>query len=443
MVECYLYFYEQLVAFLRSEEYRQPIPERVALMHEALRGALQVVTVELEGDDDPQVIFETLNARGEPLLPSDLLRNFIFLRAAQRNEPQEQLYEEYWLPFDAEFWRTLEKQGRLLRPRSDIFLQHYLTLHRRQESLIAHLYNEYKDWIKTASPFPTVKSELENLSKYRGYFQELINPEFGTAIGRFSTFLRIFDLSTVYPLVLGIMGAGIEDDELAGMLQDLESYIFRRAVCELGTKNYNRFFLTVLGKLSSSGFSRLNLRTALVEQKGDSVVWPDDARFKGAWLNKPAYNSVGAGRVQYGLREIERCKHQPRTERIEILSALTVEHVLPDEWIEQWPLPNGNRGVTWLEQFDKSRAAEDVELTAKRDSAKHTFGDLTLLTLTLNSSVSNSAFETKKPEILKNSALALNRYFHDKDVWNGELIAARGETLFALAIDRWPYPSSA
>ena len=132
--------------------------------------------------------------------------------------------------------------------------------------------------------------------------------------------------------------------------------------------------------------------------------------------------------------------HQPRTERIEILSALTVEHLLPGEWIEQWPLSNGNRGVTWVEQFDKSRAAQDVELTVKRDRVKHSFGNLTLLTQPLNSSVSNSAFEVKKPEILKNSALALNRYFHDKDVWNEDLIAARGEALFTLAVERWPYP---
>ena len=81
MVECYVYFYKQLMAFMRNNEYKQPLAQRVATMHEALRGALQVVTVELEGEDDPQVIFETLNARGETLLPSDLLRNFIFLRA--------------------------------------------------------------------------------------------------------------------------------------------------------------------------------------------------------------------------------------------------------------------------------------------------------------------------------------------------------------------------
>jgi hypothetical protein len=132
-------------------------------------------------------------------------------------------------------------------------------------------------------------------------------------------------------------------------LEDLESYIFRRAVCDLGTKNYNRFFLTVLSKLAKSQFNRPNLRAALVEQKGDSVVWPDDARFKQAWLNQPVYKSMDAGRVQYALREIERRLHQPRAERIEILSALTVERVLPGDWIEQWPLPNGNRGVTVFE----------------------------------------------------------------------------------------------
>jgi hypothetical protein len=57
-----------------------------------------------------------LNARGEPLLPADLLRNFIFLRAARNGEPQETLYENYWKQFDDEFWRHEVRQGRLSRP---------------------------------------------------------------------------------------------------------------------------------------------------------------------------------------------------------------------------------------------------------------------------------------------------------------------------------------
>jgi uncharacterized protein with ParB-like and HNH nuclease domain len=443
MIECYIYFHDKIASFMKSEEYSQALPERVKSMHDALRGALQVVTVELEADDDPQVIFETLNARGEPLLPSDLLRNFIFLRASQQKEPPEELYDEFWLPFDDEFWRTLERQGRLLRPRSDIFLQHYLTFQRKQEVLISHLYSAYKDWIRRDKPFPTVKAELETLSKNRINFRELVQPSPNTPLGRFSEFLRIFDLSTVYPLVLGMMDADTGHDELAGMLEDLESYILRRAVCDLGTKNYNRHFLTVLGKLANSTYNRANLRAALVEQTGENVVWPDNARFKRAWLSQPVYRSMGGGRVQYALREIERRLHQPRAERIEILSDLTVEHVLPDEWIEQWLLQNGNRGVTLFEMFDKSRSQEDTDATEKRDQVKQTFGNLTLLTQPLNSSVSNSAFEIKKPEMMKNSALALNRYFHDQQSWDESKIAARRETLFAHALGKWPYPHSA
>ena len=80
---------------------------------------------------------------------------------------------------------------------------------------------------------------------------------------------------------------------------------------------------------------------------------------------------MGAGRVQYALREIARRLHQPRTERIEILSELSVEHVLPEEWIEQWPLPNGNRGVTLFEMFDKSRARQDNFLMAAETRASY------------------------------------------------------------------------
>jgi uncharacterized protein with ParB-like and HNH nuclease domain len=441
MVEAYLFFHSRLTEFLKSDEYAQAVPDRVASMHEALRGALQVVTIELEGEDDPQVIFETLNARGEPLLPSDLLRNFIFLRAAQRNENSEKLYQEHWLPFDSEFWRTVEKQGRLVRPRSDIFLQHYLTLKRQQEVLISYLYSEYKEWIKTATPFNTVAEELKELGRHRRFYADLIQRDTTTVVGRFASFLKTFDLSTVYPLILGIMGFEPKEDDLVGMLTDLESYIVRRAVCGLTTKNYNRVFLTVLTKLAKKGFSRDSLRDALAEQQGESVVWPANSEFRSAWLDKSVYEQMGPARTQYVLRELERRIHDARAERIEILSKLTVEHILPDEWIENWPLANGSQGATLFEQFDKTRSEEDIEASQLRDRLKNSFGNLTLLTQPLNSSVSNSAFRVKKPEILRSSALAMNRYFQDVDDWGEVRIRERGARLCDLAKEIWPHPN--
>lgn len=132
MVEAYFYFYEQFESFFIGTAAEPPLAAAVPLATRvdecwlALRNALLVVEIDLQHGDDAQVIFETLNARGEPLLPADLLRNFIFLRAARRGEPQEALYKQYWAGFDDPFWRVEVKQGRLMRSRSDLFLQHFL-----------------------------------------------------------------------------------------------------------------------------------------------------------------------------------------------------------------------------------------------------------------------------------------------------------------------------
>lgn len=117
MVAAYLFFSDQLRQFFvgTSDEppllAEQPLAARLEESFRALRNALQVVVIDLEHGDDAQVIFETLNARGEPLLPADLLRNFIFLRASRLGEPSEALYDEFWRPFDDAFWRVEVRKG--------------------------------------------------------------------------------------------------------------------------------------------------------------------------------------------------------------------------------------------------------------------------------------------------------------------------------------------
>ena len=126
MAVAYMYFYERVREFISvpgdDSDGRE---QRLFGLLQALRTALQVVVIELEDGDDPQVIFETLNARGQPLLPSDLIRNYIFLQAA--NDPSsnaDYLYNGYWRSFDDirvetpingedRFWHIEERQGRL------------------------------------------------------------------------------------------------------------------------------------------------------------------------------------------------------------------------------------------------------------------------------------------------------------------------------------------
>jgi hypothetical protein len=150
MVEAYCFFYDRLVEFFVATDEDivaadRPLHARLEKCFGALKNALQVVVMDLDRGDDPQIIFETLNARGAPLLPVDLLRNYIFLRADRAGENQETLYSEFWERFDADFWRKEISQGRLFRPRSDLFVQHFLASRLTRDISISHLFVEYKD----------------------------------------------------------------------------------------------------------------------------------------------------------------------------------------------------------------------------------------------------------------------------------------------------------
>jgi uncharacterized protein with ParB-like and HNH nuclease domain len=439
MIDCYKYFYNCITDFIKDETKDENVTRTIAKIHETLRSSLQVVTIELEGEDDPQVIFETLNALGEPLLPSDLLRNFIFWRAAKNNENQNNLYERYWLPFDEQFWKETESQGKYYRPRSDIFLQHYLSLHKLEEVNIGHLFAEYRYWINNDKPFDTVENELIDMEINRNNFKLLIQPEKGTGLGVLANTLKAFEIKTIYPLILGLLNKEIPEEELTGIFMDLESFIVRRAVCNYTPKNYNRLFISILSKLPKTDITRSVVRGILLEGKGDSVEWPRDEVFNKYWLENPVRDKLGPTRTNIILNKIEDKIHNTLTENIDINSPLTIEHILPDHWIEHWLLPNGSKGVDYYAYWDDTRTKEDIKHSQFRDILKHTIGNLTLLTQPLNSTVSNLKYEDKKPEIISNSALALNRYFQNIDEWNEDQILKRGEHLFEYAKVIWPY----
>ena len=438
MIECYLYFHDQIGEHLETEHLDIKLEQRVAKLFETLQGSLKVVTIELEGNDDPQVIFETLNARGAPLQASDLLRNFIFWRATQRNENQEKLYQTYWLPFDEQFWREEEKQGRLLRPRLDLFMQHYLAFRRQEDINIGHLFAEYKQWITVSQPFSSVEEELQELVQHRGFFRKLVDPEHGSSLGRLANTLKIFDTRTIYPLLLGILDRGLPDQILNELWEDLGSYIVRRAVCGFTAKGYNLIFVSILAKLPKD-LTRSNFRAILHEMQGESRVWPRDEDFREAWLEMPSYDNMLAARIQLILREIEDHLRKPKSEVIDIKSDLTIEHVLPQGWIENWPLPNTHPGVPFFSRINGNADPADIKESARRDKLMHSFGNLTLVTQPLNSALQNAPYQDKRPAILENSALALNRYFQNLDSWDEVSILKRGAELFEAAKTIWPF----
>jgi hypothetical protein len=444
MVEAYLFFYEQIEEFFLGTKAEPPLAAAVPLAQradecfQALRSSLQVVEIDLEQGDDAQVIFETLNARGEPLLPADLLRNFIFLRAARRGEPQEALYKQFWARFDDPFWRVEVKQGRLLRPRSDLFLQHFLASRLTADIPIKHLFVEYKFWIDRKQPFTSVADELACLARQGDDFRRIIAPVKDDPLYGLATFLDAYDVRTCYPLVLTMLDTGLDEAQWVTVSRTLESYLLRRAVCGLTTKNYNRVFLALTRNLRRDGATPENLSKQLAELSGDSTEWPSDDKFGEAWRTQHAYQVLNNPKIVHILKRLSDSYLTTKMEAVSVDGALSVEHILPQQWQSKWPLPDGSQGLTAEALWTAGKGVEQADATRKRNAALQTFGNLTILTQGLNSSVSNSPWHTKKPELLKHSLLPINQQFHDVVAWDENAIMRRSDALFARALKVWP-----
>jgi uncharacterized protein with ParB-like and HNH nuclease domain len=106
---------------------------RVEALSSTLQDRLVLVAIDLTGHDDAQLIFETLNDRGTPLLKADLIKNWLFRRGEQLRADVDGWAETKWAEFDTPWWRDEIRQGRLMRSRIDIFLQYWLTMRRQEE----------------------------------------------------------------------------------------------------------------------------------------------------------------------------------------------------------------------------------------------------------------------------------------------------------------------
>jgi hypothetical protein len=234
-------------------------------------------------------------------------------------------YKKYWSGFDDEFWREEVKQGRLTRPRSDLFMQHFLSSRQGQDIPIKHLYVEYRHWLESSKPFPTVEAELTTLARQRDDFRRIIDPQEDDIIFELCTFLEAYDIRTAYPLLLAMMECKLNDSEWEEISNVLESYLLRRAVCDLGTKNYNRVFLSLTRNLQKSEFSGERLRALLLALTGESVVWPDDAMFRESWLRKPLYGPLNSPKLVHLFKRLNQTFMSTKSEKVTFSKPPSIE----------------------------------------------------------------------------------------------------------------------
>ena len=363
------------------------------------------------------------------------MKNFLFHEAIEQNHETTALYDQNWRVFDTDrnYWREEVRQGRLKRPRIDLFLYHYLTLMHGEVILDTQLFDSFKSFFRTTNG----RCAAKHMALFRTYADAYRGFESYPRNSREELFfyrLLQFDISTLHPLMLEICKryATPEDQsKRVQVMRDIESFIVRRMVCELTPKNYNRFFTDLISKArKADNFSPAFFRSTLLAETAETSLWPDDDTFKGAWERLDFYKRLKKSKSRVILEAIEREMYNEKSGRVEFDRNLTLEHLLPQEpTLDAWPLP-----CNMADEYA-------VELAKKtRRDALHKIGNLTLLTQKLNSSVSNGPWAAKVDAILLHSPLNLNRPFKGVTTWNENAIQTRTKALFEVALRVWPRP---
>lgn len=428
--EAHTFFFRAIDEWAESEiDVAASIEDRFNALVQVLRDLIQIVVIDLEVGDNAQVIFETLNARGTPLLAIDLVKNLIFYKAQQAGEDVEGLYRRYWHPFEQSYWREAVRQGRLHRARAEIFLMHWLTMKTQDEVGAHHLYDSFRSLLKTQGEDGSGPL-LAEFSDDGRLFQSFDFQPAGSRLQAFFANLRALDTATVLPLVLFLFRQDEQTlpfERRLRAIAALESWLVRRMLCGLTPKNYNRFVVDLL-QLMAPKLAEADsvLVEALTRATAETNVWPSNERLFDALRSMPLYGRLNQPRVRLILGSVELAMRSEKSEEISLPTGLTIEHVLPQSWREHWPV----------------EPAGDIARELERERHVHLLGNLTLASGRLNPDLSNAAWPEKRHGLNEHSVLMLNRKLVEEhpESWDESTIDNRSQVLADYIARIWRGP---
>ena len=449
-LEAIWFFVEQISTWI-DQEGEDKRAARLTAVTEAVFEDLQLVSISLGEKDDAQVIFETLNGHGAQLHATDLIRNFVFMRADREGAAGGELYDNLWSQFEGGFWAEAQRRGRLQRPRLEWFIQTALQAILGDEVEIGRLYTSYRRLaLDQKNPLPAAE-QLRLLDEYGEIYRQLITGTGDHPIARFGHRTAAWDASLSHPLALRIANSDLSSDDQRSMYDQITSYLVRRAVCGHTPKNYNKIFIGQLKKLSAQGLTPEFLRASLADLDSETSRWPSDDEFRNAWSSGSAYpGRLDAPRCKSLLAEIEAGMRSVRSEEPQPLGLenLDIDHIMPTSWFDHWPLPDGTKAQASeaaevnLVMLTGDDMSDRLQAVAQREAAKVTLGNLTLLHYGVNRSLQNREFTIKRERLFLESNLHLNRQLWKLDAWNEATILSRSDELFDVALRLWKGPTA-
>ncbi|HDR9192144.1 DUF262 domain-containing protein [Burkholderia vietnamiensis] len=440
-------FFRGMMIEWAGEQTGTPIDAIATSLATAVLTDLSIVCISLGEEDDAQVIFETLNGHGAELHATDLIRNFIFMRAGAN---ADDLYTSLWSQFEAPLWSAPQTRGRLTRPRLEWFVQTAVQAQTGEEIDIGRLYAGYRRFVDSSARFRAADAQLDILNASAEHYRALVTGTGETPIGVFGRRIAAWDASPTHALALKIAQSSLAEHEQREIFDSIESYIVRRAICGLTRKNYNKTFAQLLKKVQSGELSAQSFRALLSEGTSDIARWPRDEEFYRHWLTGEIYpGRLDAAKLRVLFHRLETALRSEKSEeRVPLaLDTLDIDHILPQSWYAHWPLAD-ETSVTAAEasearilQYAPDNLDDRAQAIVDREQALLRIGNLTFVHYGVNRSVQNRAFDEKRQAFFAHSNLQLNRGLMQATEWDEASIARRGEELFDVARKLWASPA--
>lgn len=362
-----------------------------------------MVYIELSGDsneENPQVIFESLNSTGVSLSPSDLVRNFLLMKLD--SQQQEELYKKYWVKIERMF----------ATPTFAEFIRHYLVVKTHISVKKNSVYSSYKDYF--VSNQLSSNDALADLFKFANYYNQILNHNSNDyEFDRIMEHINVMDSKVVYPYLMLLMdlvnSEQVDQKEANKLAHILESYLFRIKVCKLATNRLNKVVVGLCDLSKEDGNLKLRLLRLLKSS------FPDDRKLLDSLTEVDLYHQRNHI-AKLSLIILE--EHRTR-ETINFDDA-QVEHIMPQRLNAEWRLQVTNA-----------------------DKVKEQYGGiLGNLTLTkYNQEMSNKPYSEKK-KFYKDSNVSLTREVAETyDKWGKDAIIDRTEKLTRELIKIFPMPN--
>lgn len=399
------------------EFFTEKLSEKNTSIEQVCRGIakLMIVDIALERDqENPQLIFESMNSTGKALSEADLIRNYILMGL----EPtlQSAIYIDLWRPMELDFGQ--EAYG----DQFDDFMRHFLTLKTGDIPKLSEVYEAFKEYsVKYFSEDGNVRDLVSDIRKYARYFVAMAldgesNPKLKPL---FDDLFKSLNYSVAYPFLMEIYSdfeAGvIAEDDFIEIIKLVESYVFRRSICQIPTNSMNKTFAEFTRHIDKTDY--LSSLKGHFYQLKSYRRFPSDEDFKSALFYRDVYNFLHR---TYLLRKLE---NFGKKEFVSIEN-YTIEHVLPQ---------NPNLGIEWQQEL-----GEDWKAIQER--YLHTIGNLTLTGY--NSEYSDRPFSEKKTMKggFLESPLKLNKVIASQEKWNESAILFRAEMISDETLKIWKSP---